>query len=69
MLELPGLSHLTDYEGLPATPTWHRAPDSSVLRVWRPQDARMLPGNWQQNPCCGLDVYVDRPKDVQQAVG
>jgi hypothetical protein len=57
------------YTQLPGTPTWHQAPDSSGLTVWLPPDADSLQGNWQMRPCNGLDVYVEQPKDVQQAVG
>lgn len=58
-----------EYTCLPAMPTWHRAHDSSLLRIWLPPDYKAPPGNWQQKPCWGLDIYVDMPRDMQQAVG
>jgi hypothetical protein len=60
---------IPDYEKLPGTPIWQQAPDNSSLTVWLPPDAQALQGNWQTRPCNGLDVYVEQPKDVQQAVG
>ena len=57
------------YLSLPATPTWRKAADSSKLTVWLPPDGKGLPGNWQQRPCCGLDVYVARPQNEKEAVG
>jgi hypothetical protein len=69
VLDGASLAPLPDYANLPAAPTWRKAPDASVLTVWLPADTKGLPGNWQTRPCCGLDVYLDKPQTVQAAVG
>lgn len=69
VLDGTSLSPLPEYASLPATPTWRKAPDASCLTVWLPSDVKGLPGNWQTRPCCGLDVYLDKPQTVEAAVG
>jgi hypothetical protein len=68
LLDGSGQSPLPDYAALPATPAWRKAADSSKLTVWLPPDSKGLPGNWQEKPCCGLDLYVERPQTMDQAI-